>query len=68
MGVTIYLRLSDEEARLIKAVAGKKHNRWARHVLLKEAYASIPVDAIRHALEAAGFDELQITHTLARFK
>lgn len=68
MGLTIYIRLNDEEAKLIKSVAGERHNRWAKRILLKKAGTSIPFEEVRAALEKAGFSEMQQELVLARFK
>lgn len=68
MGLTIYIRLSDEESQLIQGVAGRRHNRWAKHILLREAAASIPIAEIKRALEASGMDETRQAAILARLE
>lgn len=67
MGLTIYIRLSEEESELVRSVAGHKHNRWARQALLKEAAGAIPIAEIKDALERAGISPERQEWILARF-
>jgi hypothetical protein len=71
MGLTIYVRLSNEEAELVRAIVPQgQHNKWAKGVLLREAEreALIPLAEIDTALKQFGFSDEQRARVLARFK
>lgn len=66
MPTTIYIKLSEEESELVRGVAGRKHNRWARGVLLREAARSIPLAEVEAALAQSGLSQERQAMILAR--
>lgn len=71
MGLTIYVRLDESEAELVRKVAGQgQHNKWAKGVLVREAEREslIPVEEIDAALKQFGFTDEQRARVLARFR
>lgn len=52
MALIIYVRLNDEEGEMVKRVAGAKHQRWAKRVLLQVARQSLPSEAAPVSLKS----------------